>query len=205
MCINIILCCSSFGTEEVNESLTKVIKISSKVYGHDDRWNGSKENLFATLHSCSKDVDEDTFVQLHLVRYLIYNGAVQPNAFITYPNIHNDPNLTVSMLNKVLHGWGKQLPHVLYLQLDNTTRQNKNSTLFGYLSILVELEVFKKVKINFPMVGHAHDHINQMFGTFSKKLVRNNDFTMGSLIDIFSSTYSPRPRVCHLPETYDFK
>ena len=59
--------------------------------------------------------------------------------------------------------WGQPLPLLLYNQLDNTARENKNSTVFSYLSMLVNQRVFSKVKISFLLVGHTHDHIDQMF------------------------------------------
>ena len=60
------------------------------------------------------------------------------------------------------------MPPVLYVQLDNTVRENKNSIVFGYLSMLVKQGVFRKVKVNFLLVGHTHDHIDQTFSTFSR-------------------------------------
>jgi hypothetical protein len=63
----------------------------------------------------------------------------------------------------MLNGWEGSLPPVLYLQLDNTTRKNKNQFVFAYLNMLVELGVSKKVKVGFLMVGHTHNQIDQMF------------------------------------------
>ena len=105
---------------------------------------------------------------MHLVGCLAYNEIVKPHVFITYPNVHNDPNLTVIVIQKVLMNWGHLLPPVFYIQLDNTVRENKNSTVFGYLSMLVKQGVFRKVKVNFLLVGHTNDHIDQMFSTFSR-------------------------------------
>ena len=47
------------------------------------------------------------------------------------------------------------------MELDNTSRENKNSMVFGYLSMLVKKGIFKKIKVNFLLVGHTHDHIDQ--------------------------------------------
>ena len=80
-----------------------------------------------------------------------------PSVFITYPNIQNDPNLTVTVMQRVLQTWQGILPPVLYVQLDNTARENKNSTVFGYLSMLVERGIFKKIKVKVLLVGHTHD------------------------------------------------
>ena len=100
----------------------------------------------------------------------MYSQEIKPHVYLTYPNIHNDPNLTVTVMQRVLQSWPGILPPVLYVQLDNTARGNKNSTVFGYLSMLVEKGIFKKIKVNFLLVGHTHDHIDQMFSRFSKKL-----------------------------------
>ena len=39
---------------------------------------------------------------MHLVGCLAYNGTVKPHVFITYPNVHKDPNLTVTVIQRVL-------------------------------------------------------------------------------------------------------
>ena len=65
---------------------------------------------------------------------------------------------------------------MVYLQLDNTVRENKNSTLFAYLIMLVEQRILKKVKVNFLIVGHGHthDHIGQMISTMMHLLWGRN-------------------------------
>ena len=105
---------------------------------------------------------------MHLVGCLTYNGSVKPHVYVTYPNVHNDPNLIVTVIQRVLMDWGHPLPPILYIQLDNTTKENKNSTIFGYFSMLVKQGVFRKVKVNFILVGHTHNHIDQMVITFSR-------------------------------------
>ena len=106
---------------------------------------------------------------MHLVGCLSYCQTIRPQVFITYPNIHNEPNLIVTIMQRVLQSWQGIIPPVMYVQLDNTARENKNSIVFGYLSMLVERGIFKKIKVNFLLVGHTHDHIDQMFSRFSKK------------------------------------
>ena len=152
-----------------------------------------------------KDISEDCLVQMHLVCCLSYNRMVKPFVFLTYPNVHNDPNLTITILHKVLHSWDGLLSLILYLQLDNTATENKNSSVFGYLSMLVHQHVFKKVKVNFLLVGHTHDHIDQMFSTFSKKLSRHDAFTLSALSALISEAYSPKLDIVHLKYVYDFK
>ena len=91
------------------------------------------------------------------------------------------------------------------MELDNTSRENKNSMVFGYLSMLVKKGIFKNIKVNFLLVGHTHDHINQMFSRFSKKLAQCDAFTLSMLTKLISEVYTPKPEVHHLNELYDFK
>ena len=62
----------------------------------------------------------------------------------------HDPNLTVNiMCLGMFHMWvrkGHSLPPVWYLRMDNCVRENKNNVVFGFLALLVEHCVFKKVK-----------------------------------------------------------
>ena len=164
-----------------------------------------KKTCLPHMKRLPKDINDECLVQMHLVGCLAYNRSVGPHVFITYPNVHNDPNLTVTVIHRVLMSWGQRFPPVLYIQLDNTARENKNSTVFGYLSMLVNQGIFRKIKVNFLLVGHTHDHIDQMFSTFSRQLSRHDAFTLPKLFDVICDAYTPRPEVLHLKEVYDFK
>ena len=67
--------------------------------------------------------------------------------------------------------------------------------------------VFRKVKVNFFMLGfdHTYDFIDQMFNTFSRQLSQNDAFTLLMLFDIICDAYKPLPKVFYLKEVYDFK
>ncbi|KAH7365155.1 hypothetical protein KP509_18G011500 [Ceratopteris richardii] len=190
----------------------KAIHHRSKALRNPERYmclliNGmdQKKTCLPHFYRIPKDIGDEVLVQMHLVGALVYNGTVMSKVFFTYPNVHNDPNLIVTVIHRVLQSWKGLLPPTLYLQLDNTARENKNSTVFGYLSMLVEKQVFQKVKVNFLLVGHTHDHIDQMFSTFSNKLARNNAFTLPILSELISEAYTPKPEVQHLTQIYDFK
>jgi hypothetical protein len=83
--------------------------------------------------------------------------------------------------------------------LDNTSRENKNQIVFGYLSMLVEMEIFQKVKVGFLLFGHAHDHIDQIFKHFSVTLKRKNVGSLPSLIECIKKEYI-RELVFHILE-----
>ena len=44
-----------------------------------------------------------------------------------------------------------------------------------------------------------------MFRTFSRHLSRHDAFTLPKLFDVICDAYTPRPKVLHLKEVYDFK
>ena len=55
-----------------------------------------------------------------------------------------DVNITLTILLKVLCNQ-KSSADVLYLQIDNCCKENKNQFLFAFCSLLVETKVFRKV------------------------------------------------------------
>ena len=106
-----------------------------------------------------------------------YCQTIRPQVFLTYPNIHKNPNLTVTFVQRGLLSWQCILPPILYVQLDNTARENKNWIVFGYLNMLLDRGIFKTIKVNFLLVGYTHDHIDQMFSMSSKTLASSDAFT----------------------------
>lgn len=68
-------------------------------------------------------------------------------AFVDLLQYPHNSNLTVSIIIKVLTDFviDRPLPKVLYLQMDNTARENKNKFVLSFCALLVELAVFEKV------------------------------------------------------------
>lgn len=58
----------------------------------------------------------------------------------------HDSNMTATILLNIIKKYSNPLPDVLYLQMDNCFRENKNQTIIGVCALLVEMEIFKKVK-----------------------------------------------------------
>jgi hypothetical protein len=82
-------------------------------------------------------------------------------------------NSTIDLLHRFLmfeKKRGATIPKTLFLQLDNTTKQNKGKYLYSYLALLVELHVFDNVYINFLPVGHTHVDVDQVFSRLSTVL-----------------------------------
>ncbi|KAL3685548.1 hypothetical protein R1sor_003570 [Riccia sorocarpa] len=152
-----------------------------------------------------KSVDGAALKGVHLVGAMIFHGKLHTRAFLTYNNLKSDSNLTITVLQKILLEWESILPPTLYLQLDNTVRENKNNILFAYLAMLLEKKVFTKIKLGFLLVGHTHDFVDQMFSRFSQALRRENAFTMSRLRSVIENSYDPKPVTSILTQTWDFK
>ncbi|XP_052692810.1 uncharacterized protein LOC128171098 [Crassostrea angulata] len=104
-----------------------------------------------------------------------------------------------------------KIPDTLYLQMDNCPGQNKNRYILGFLCWLVEIGVFKKIKVSFLMVGHTHEDIDQVFSRFSSLLSRRSALTLTKLITAFERCYTPVPtgirtdRVYNISEALDLE
>lgn len=109
--------------------------------------------------------------------------------FVDFVQFPHDSNLTLTVIVNVLVDFAKtnQFPEVLYLQMDNTCRENKNRFVLTFCAALVHLQIFKKVsilllynydlsfilfqvQINFLPVGHTHEDIDQVFSRVSDNL-----------------------------------
>ena len=94
-----------------------------------------------------------TTVGTHLVGAILHSGQSPTGKDIfgsfDYYQWPHDPNLTASVLLKMIADWCKfyKLPPVFCLQLDNCVKENKNQYMMWILALLVELVVFDKVSL----------------------------------------------------------
>lgn len=98
--------------------------------------------------------------------------------FIVDDNTPGGANLIADIVRRVLNDLNTrgELPYqnpTLYLQVDNCS-ENKNKVVFGFLTHLVRLGIFQKIKVGFLMVGHTHEDIDQMFSTISGHLQKES-------------------------------
>jgi hypothetical protein len=79
----------------------------------------------------------------------------------------------------------KLLPEIFLLQIYNYVKDNKNRYLLAFLSLLMTREVFEEVKLGFLVVGHTHEDTDGCFGYLSKKLKKQNNYTLANLMKAF--------------------
>lgn len=78
-------------------------------------------------------------------------------------------------------------PRKLYLQLDNTGRQNKSKYLFAYLGWLVQTGQAMEVYVSFLPVGHTHEDIDQLFSRLSEYLRKHDAHDLPSMLNAFQN------------------
>lgn len=142
-------------------------------------------------------------VRVHLTGVIVHGHGAY--GFFDMDEWPHNANITINVLLNVL-SMHPSLPPTLYLQLDNCGRDNKNRFLFAFCCLLVELGVFRKVKVSFLMVGHTHEDVDQMFSRFSTWLNRNNAHHLDALLDGFQKSYTysgTSPTAVKLQEIYD--
>jgi hypothetical protein len=110
-------------------------------------------------------------------------------ATFTYAsNLTGGSNVTIEIIHRMLELYlndqpGNRLPPTLWVQLDNTCRDNKNRFVFAYAHSLVDMGLFQAVEINFLPVGHTHCDIDQLFSRISVHLYGNDCFDFQDLLN----------------------
>ena len=89
------------------------------------------------------------------------------------------------------------LPLLLNVQMDNDISDNKNIYIFYFWFLLIAKCIFRKVYVNFMLVGHTHDDINALFGCWSMALRRESFPTIPLLMKSFMKNETV-PTIPHL-------
>lgn len=82
----------------------------------------------------------------------------------------------ISQVEDICKQQGRGLPPHLVLQADNTVSQTKNGIVGGFAAYLVGKQLFQTVTINFLMVGHTHEDVDQCFGLLVSQVIRRHKY-----------------------------
>jgi len=104
-------------------------------------------------------------LRTHLTGFLVHTQSPYGKLASTFDLLlwPHDSNLTITLLLKVLFNYQKDhnLPRNLYIQMDNTCKENKNRFVLSFCALLVELNIFQKVSnMKFNNVAIIHIRIN---------------------------------------------
>jgi len=161
--------------------------------------DGADTSNFMIPHLCERSHQSDmtTKVKMHVLGCIVH--GVDTYAYTCPPHIAQGHNITIQVLFYVLLAILSKvgsLPPVMFLQLDNTTKQNKGRFLMAFLAYLVLMGVVKSAYINFLPVGHTHEDIDQFFSRLSLYLRKNNAPDVPALLDALTKCflkYGKRP------------
>ena len=119
-------------------------------------FDGMDQNkvCFPYSWSMSKTVDAKYQCKCQLEGFITH--GVDARAYLQPGVFKHDSNMSIHLLMTTLLALPAPLPDVLYLQLDNCWRENKNQIVFSFLALLVQLNVFRKIKVSFHLVGEFH-------------------------------------------------
>ena len=85
-------------------------------------------------------------------------------------------------------------PSELFVQLDNTAKDNKNNATLGYFAYLVASGVFLTVIVSFLPVGHTHEDIDAVFGMIMRWLHKHRCLaTIEKLMDAIYEGFFSAP------------
>ncbi|XP_066302145.1 uncharacterized protein [Branchiostoma lanceolatum] len=173
--------------------------------------DGMDQKKTAIPHYAEKTKDDGQHQLGTHVTGAIAHSLNKAYAAIDLQNISHDANLTVTVLMKILQDVatanGGHLPpvHVLYLQLDNCYRENKNCYVLAFCCELVPQKIVRKVKLSFLVVGHTHEDVDQFFSRISTTLKRSEATTLPELIETIEKSYTPAPEAFQLKHVGDYK
>jgi hypothetical protein len=145
-------------------------------------------------------------LKLHIEIAMVHGR--RPRVFVAWEDIAGDANLITEILTRVLKAEENDrgvLPKILYLQLDNCARENKNTYLLMFLVWLVERNIFDIIYVSFLPVGHTHFDPDQLASRLGIAVQYTAVKTTAQLIDLFNGCYSPRPIVEWIHDTGDIK
>ncbi|CAG0892218.1 unnamed protein product [Darwinula stevensoni] len=114
---------------------------------------------------------------------MVYPGkGILEFAYVDMGQYPDDSNLTIEVILRTLLHVKEYLKPKLFLQMDNSTRENKNKYLCALAHLLVEEGIFEEVVFNFHPVGHTHEDIDQLFSSVNHYLRVRDTCTVNDLM-----------------------
>lgn len=124
--------------------------------------------------------------------------------FDFFPWWAKTPNLIMSVLYMYLFTFLRTVdpskrPRILWLQMDNCFKENKNRFMIGFLAWMVYIGWFSKVVISFLPPGHSHADVDRMFSSRSNSLKKNDATTPIHLQNLTSKSSKKSPACFFIP------
>lgn len=122
----------------------------------------------------SKDFSNWVRPRLHVAGLICHGHFI--DVTVGDADLPKDSSMTVEALAAAitrLHHQGVDLSSVnLHIQVDNTTRENKNNAVLRFLAALVGTRRLKSAHLQFLSAGHTHEDIDQLWGQLASHLAK---------------------------------
>ena len=165
-----------------------------------------------------RKVNRNNFIENRLFGIEIISGPIEFTMFVLSDNtIPGGANTTIDVLriaqdelSIALEEHGFEMPKKINYQFDNGG-ENKNKEVFTYASLILELDVVHQIEINFLIVGHTHDSLDQEFSVVSNALEACNYIASPlGLHEVFKNCHKSNPEfnprcIRKLEFIYDWK
>jgi len=145
-------------------------------------------------------------LKVKLIGVLEHGSNKNLSLYTMTPEFETGANHIIEALHRTLAAKdvARGLKGTLYLQVDNCTRENKNTFLFSYVECLVAWGVFVEVHVSFLPIGHTHSDIDQTFSCTSKRLASNTAVTIDDLHSELRKSFTPQPAVTRMLHLINF-
>jgi hypothetical protein len=138
-------------------------------------------------------------LKTHITGVLMHGQLLSRLLFVDFSDIPHDPNLVCHVILQSLLALD-QIPPILYLQLDNTTRENENWVILTFLAVLILHGTFQTAQVRFLLVGHTHEDIDGVFGVIATMLKKSIVTTIGKLWRLLLSAFKTETKVVLVQE-----
>jgi hypothetical protein len=161
-----------------------------------DAMDNSKSAL-GQMPNAPKSLDKCEVLKTHITGvYMPSNKACPFICYTWHDRFPSGSDTVITMIMRALTEVEGPLPPKLYLHMDNCWRENKNKYMIAAAHLLVEMGVFKKVKISFLPVGHTHNIVDQMFSRFSIAIKKHKIFTIDDLHRVCLNSFHAAACLC---------
>ena len=142
-----------------------------------------------------RNKDLDARVQLPAAIYggIVHGDKPGPIVFMSWGDVCKDSSYTAQAILRCLKLTMEQrgiLGAKLVLNLDGTTRENKNSTIVKLCAAMVEFGIFTEVWVFYKMPGHTHNEVDQFWSRISQKLREHGAWDGAFLINSIKHCYT---------------
>ena len=95
-------------------------------------------------------------------------------------------------------------PPVLFIQLDNSDPHYKNSGFYAFCAALVACGIYTEVRVNFLLVGHTHEDMDQCCNQIWNHLNRHTALTPQAMFELWGEAVVPAGIVNPSLVMYDY-